>query len=68
MNLITEGEVTKSKPWIQHDLAMEREQNAGFERLIWLPKGVRPEDARQQKFADYLLNDKDVQKMNEMFL
>jgi TIR domain len=58
---IPEGEIVKSKQWIQHDLAMEREKSGAFTRLIWLPRNVDPKDPRQKVWVDYLHNDKDVQ-------
>lgn len=59
---VPEGEASKSNVWLQHDLAIERGADAGFERLIWMPPGLSPSDERQRRFVDYLREDPAAQK------
>jgi hypothetical protein len=59
--IVPEGEAEKSKQWIQHDLAIEREQNGAFERLLLIPKSTSPQNPRQRNFIDYLCKDETVQ-------
>ena len=56
-----EGE-TRSKDWIQHDLAMERNNDPSFLRLIWMPRDVAPTDQRQRDFIKYLQDDAGAQR------
>lgn len=59
-SLIPEGG-TKSLVEIQHDLAIERAStsgsNAPFPRLLWIPPGLKVEDARQQEVVQRLRTD-----------
>jgi len=41
---------------LQQDLAVERGDDAHFSRLIWLPPGLQPKDAKQEKFVIDLQN------------
>lgn len=54
--VIPEMETERSVVRMQEELAMERGDNAEFSRLIWMPPGLEPTDARQQKFVIDLQN------------
>ena len=54
--VIPEMETERSIVRLQQELAMERGDNGEFSRLIWMPPGLQPKDARQQKFVDNLPN------------
>jgi hypothetical protein len=55
---VPEGESEKSNEWLQNDFSIEH-QNAtpGFIRLLWMPTGLAPTDARQKRLVEYLHND-----------
>jgi TIR domain len=63
--MVPEGEREKSNAWLQTELALERGTDPGFRRVIWMPRGVSPADARQQSFLEYLTQDA-VQKRAEV--
>ena len=52
-SLIPEGG-EKSLVEIQHDLANERASRGSFPRLLWIPPGLKVEDARQQDVVERL--------------
>lgn len=54
--IIPEMEAERSIARLQEELAIERGDDAGFSRLIWMPPGLRPTDERQQKFVADLQN------------
>src|SRR5262249_21503649 len=54
--VIPEMETERSVVRMQQELAIERGDDAGFSRLIWLPPGLAPTDERQQKFLADLQN------------
>lgn len=54
--IIPEMETERSIVRLQQELALERGDNAEFSRLIWMPPGLEPKDARQQKFVIDLQN------------
>ncbi|MEK6289631.1 MAG: hypothetical protein AABO57_28275 [Acidobacteriota bacterium] len=54
--IIPEMEAERSVIRLQQELAIERGDDAEFSRLIWLPPGLQPKDARQQKFVADLQN------------
>lgn len=54
--IIPEMESDRSIVRLQQELAVERGDNAEFSRLIWMPPGLEPKDARQQKFVIDLQN------------
>jgi hypothetical protein len=54
--VIPEMETERSVVRLQQELAMERGDNGGFSRLIWMPPGLQPKDERQQKFVADLQN------------
>jgi len=54
--IIPEMEVERSVVRLQQELAIERGDDAGFSRLIWMPPGLQPKDERQQKFVADLQN------------
>lgn len=39
---------------LQQELAIQRGDDANFSRLIWLPPGLQPKDAQQEKFVHEL--------------
>ncbi|MDX1546563.1 MAG: TIR domain-containing protein [Rhodothermales bacterium] len=47
---------------IQNALAAARSAEAGLERLLWLPPGLAPDDARQHAFVEALRNDRAAQR------
>ena len=57
---VPEGE-TKSNGWLQHDLAMERDADPNYIRLIWLPRDISASDQRQREFIAYLNDDAGIQ-------
>jgi len=54
--VIPEMEPELSVVRLQEELAVERGDDAGFSRLIWMPPGLSPADERQQKFVANLQN------------
>ncbi len=46
---------------MQNEVAMEREDNGDFARLIWIPPGLETEDVRQRSFIDELRSDPRIQ-------
>jgi hypothetical protein len=54
--VIPEMETEHSIVRMQQDLAIERGDDAGFSRLIWLPPGLAPKDERQRRFLAELQN------------
>jgi hypothetical protein len=54
--IIPEMETDRSIVRLQEELAVERGDDAQFSRLIWMPPGLQPKDARQQKFVVDLQN------------
>lgn len=54
--IIPEMESERSIIRLQEELAVERGDDAGFSRLIWMPPGLQPKDERQQKFIAELQN------------
>jgi uncharacterized protein Smg (DUF494 family) len=59
---IPEGQSEKSAAWLQNEYAIEHQnQTPGFLRLLWMPPGLAPTDARQQRLVEYLHNDADSQ-------
>jgi len=54
--IIPEMETERSIVRLQQELAIERGDDAGFSRLIWMPPGLQPKDERQQKFVADLQN------------
>lgn len=49
--VIPEGEAERSVVQIQEELAAGHASSNGFSRLIWMPLGLQPKDARQQKLV-----------------
>jgi hypothetical protein len=54
--IIPEMEAERSVVRLQHELAIERGDDAEFSRLIWMPPGLQPKDERQQRFVADLQN------------
>jgi hypothetical protein len=54
--VIPEMDTERSMVRMQQELAIERGDDAGFSRLIWLPPGLAPTDERQQRFLADLQN------------
>ena len=54
--IIPEMESERSIVRLQQELAIERGDDAGFSRLVWLPPGLQPKDERQQEFVADLQN------------
>jgi hypothetical protein len=54
--MIPEMESERSIIRLQQELAVERGDDAGFSRLIWMPPGLQAKDERQQKFVADLQN------------
>lgn len=54
--IIPELEAERSVVRMQQELAVERDNDAQFSRLIWMPPGLQPKDERQQKFVLDLQN------------
>lgn len=54
--IIPEMETERSVVRLQQQLAVERGDDAGFSRLIWMPPGLQSKDERQQKFIADLQN------------
>jgi predicted CoA-binding protein len=53
--VIPEGEEERSCARLQHELAAERgAADPAFTRLVWMPPGLAPSDARQRRFAEEL--------------
>lgn len=45
----------------QHELAMSHsDSDAAFSRLLWMPEGLKPQEASYQRFLAYLQNDPGV--------
>jgi len=59
--LIPEGG-TESICEIQNELAIERGAGGGFSRLVWIPPGLKIEDARQARAVEQLRNDARILK------
>lgn len=54
--IIPEMETERSVARLQQELAVERDDDAEFSRLIWMPPGLQPKDERQRKFVADLQN------------
>jgi hypothetical protein len=54
--------------YLQHDLAMERQKNSDFLRVVWTPIGLKAHDPAQQKFINYLRTRSKVQTDAELLL
>ena len=54
--IIPDLETERSIVRLQEELAIERGDDAGFSRLIWMPPNLKPKDARQEKFIVELQN------------
>ena len=54
--VVPEMEAERSVVRLQEELAVERGDDAGFSRLVWMPPGLQPADERQQKFIADLQN------------
>src|SRR5262245_19221304 len=54
--IIPEMDSERSIVCLQQELAIERGDDAGFSRLIWMPPGLEPKDERQRKFIVDLQN------------
>ena len=63
--LIPEGE-TRSIVRIQHDLAMERNADPDFVRLVWMPADLEPAEENQRKFVEFLRTDPKAQEGAEI--
>jgi len=59
--LVPEGSGQKSVVVLQNELAANRCKSGAFQRVIWLPEGMRSEQTAQQSFIDALHNDADAQ-------
>jgi hypothetical protein len=46
----------RSFPHIQYEMAAEMSRARQLTQLVWMPDGITPKDASQQKFVDYLKN------------
>ncbi len=62
---IPEGS-TESIPEIQNELAIERVNQGGFSRLIWIPPSLQVDDNRQQNFIEHLRMDPRIQKGSDL--
>ncbi len=57
---IPEGD-RRSVVRLQNDLAAAQSQAQGLDRLVWIPPGTSPTDAKQQQLIDKLQNDSSSQ-------
>lgn len=55
--LVPDGSGQKSVVVLQNELAADRCKSGAFQRVIWLPEGMRSEQTAQQGFIDALHND-----------
>lgn len=61
------GEALKSVAYMQNELAAQRSvEEPGFERVIWIPPGLKPNGDHQSKFVHALRTDADAQKGAEL--
>ena len=51
---------------IQNELAIEREQQGGFSRLLWISAGLPVGDERQRKFIERLRSDPRIQQGTDL--
>ncbi|MGK0186693.1 MAG: serine/threonine protein kinase [Verrucomicrobiales bacterium] len=51
---------------IQNSLAAERSSDEGFERFIWMPRSLHPEDERQAAFVRRLIEDPEAHRGGEV--
>lgn len=51
---VPEDEQERSAVWLQQELARERDDDAEFSRLIWLPEDLEPKDERQRRYIETL--------------
>jgi len=58
--VIPEGS-THSLIALQNELAIEREQQGSFSRLVWIPQDLEVEDEHQQQFIESLRSDPRIQ-------
>jgi hypothetical protein len=54
--IVPDGSV-RSLAEIQHELAIQRSQQTGLVRLVWVTPGVEPQDERQRTFINNLRSD-----------
>lgn len=54
--IVPEG-TDRSLVELQNELAIEREEQRDFSRIVWIPPGLDVTDARQQRFIDRLRSD-----------
>jgi hypothetical protein len=64
-SLVPEGGM-RSLLEVQDELALERAEKGKFERLVWVPPGLRIEDERQRKFVDSLRLDPRIQHATDL--
>src|SRR5262249_57483255 len=60
-SLVPEG-AGASLQEIQNELAIERGEQGGFSRLLWIPQGLQVDDPRQRSVIDRVRLDPRVQK------
>ena len=63
--VIPEGH-TESIPEIQNELAINRLNQGGFSRVIWIPPGLQVEDERQRRFIESLRMDPRIQAGSDL--
>ncbi len=62
---VPKGE-TESRAAVEAALAAERCSDPRFQRVIWMPVGLKTDDAQQQRLIDFLLNDSSAQERTEL--
>jgi hypothetical protein len=57
---------TQSLLEIQNELSIERSQQGGFSRLLWIPPGLQVDDERQQKMIERVRLDQRAQQGTDL--
>lgn len=58
---VPDGPSQKSVTVLQNELAVKRSKSDALRRVVWLPLGTRPEQARQEAFVEALHQDAEAQ-------
>jgi hypothetical protein len=63
---VPDGPSQKSAVQLQNEIAAEHGEKSGLHRLIWIPDGLRSEQAEQQAFIEALQKVPEMQRMADL--
>jgi len=64
--IVPEGACNRSIVRLQNEIAAERNRDAGFSRLLWMPLGLTPQEDVQAEFIQHLRTDAMTQQGAEL--